>query len=134
MHSIAKNRARYKHFFEMKKLSHHTFFFTQQKVTETEINLSGGSFSGVIAHFVAHQGTPIVALQFDPSGMLLATADKPGHSFHLFRIQPHPLSSAQAAIHHLYTLYRGDTTAKVRDYNNTLQVTFDLIDKIAKTF
>nr|CAD7263741.1 unnamed protein product [Timema shepardi] len=73
-----------------------------------------GPVSDVIAHFVAHS-EPILALAFDPSGMLLLTADKRGHDFHLFRIQPHPGGPSLAAVHHLYTLHRGDTTAKVQD-------------------
>uniref|UniRef100_A0A336M9H6 CSON013755 protein n=1 Tax=Culicoides sonorensis TaxID=179676 RepID=A0A336M9H6_CULSO len=68
----------------------------------------------VVAHFVAHKD-PIVALAFDFSGMLLFTADKKGHNFHIFRIYPHPITSTLAAVHHLYTLHRGDTTAKVQD-------------------
>ncbi|KAB7506922.1 Breast carcinoma-amplified sequence 3-like protein [Armadillidium nasatum] len=91
-----------------------------QRVNGREVNLGGGSCPGLIAHFVAHLNVPIVALEFDASGMLLATADKLGHNFNVFRIQPHPLSSAQAAIHHLYTLYRGDTTAKVMDISFSL--------------
>lgn len=68
----------------------------------------------IVAHFVAHKD-PVVAMAFDFSGMLLFTADKKGHNFHIFRIYPHPISSALAAVHHLYTLHRGDTTAKVQD-------------------
>ncbi|XP_014256205.1 titin homolog isoform X2 [Cimex lectularius] len=68
----------------------------------------------IIAHFVAHVG-PIVAMKFDSSGLLLITADKHGHRFHVFRIHPHPVSSQLAAVHHLYILHRGDTTAKVQD-------------------
>lgn len=68
----------------------------------------------IVAHFVAHKD-PVVAMAFDFSGMLLLTADKKGHNFHIFRIYPHPISSALAAVHHLYTLHRGDTTAKVQD-------------------
>ncbi|XP_076273958.1 breast carcinoma-amplified sequence 3 homolog isoform X3 [Rhynchophorus ferrugineus] len=68
----------------------------------------------VVAHFVAHSEA-IVWLQFGPCGMLLLTADKRGHDFNLFRINPHPLGSSLAAIHHLYTLHRGDTSARVQD-------------------
>ncbi|XP_021701305.1 breast carcinoma-amplified sequence 3 homolog isoform X2 [Aedes aegypti] len=68
----------------------------------------------IVAHFVAHSEA-IVALQFDASGMILITADKRGHDFHVFRIHPHPSGPSLAAVHHLYILHRGDTTAKVQD-------------------
>lgn len=74
--------------------------------------LSGGS--SVIAHFVAHMNSPVVAMSFDHSGLLLVTADKEGHDFNVFRIHPHPLGSSMAAVHHLYVLHRGDTVAKVQ--------------------
>lgn len=67
---------------------------------------------GVIAHFIAHNEA-IVALEFDTSGTLLLTADRRGHDFHVFRLQPHPSGSSLAAVHHLYVLHRGDTSAKV---------------------
>lgn len=69
---------------------------------------------GVIAHFVAHTEA-VVCLAFDPSGLLLLTADKRGHDFYLFRIHPHPGGPSLAAVHHLYVLHRGDTTARVQD-------------------
>ncbi|XP_061503934.1 uncharacterized protein LOC1278696 isoform X4 [Anopheles gambiae] len=68
----------------------------------------------IVAHFIAHSEA-IIALEFDASGMLLLTADKRGHDFHVFRIQPHPSGSSLAAVHHLYVLHRGDTSAKVQD-------------------
>ncbi|XP_055620763.1 uncharacterized protein LOC129765015 isoform X2 [Toxorhynchites rutilus septentrionalis] len=68
----------------------------------------------IVAHFLAHTEA-IVAMQFDASGMLLLTADKRGHDFHVFRIHPHPGGPSLAAVHHLYILHRGDTTAKVQD-------------------
>lgn len=68
----------------------------------------------IIAHFVAHADV-IAAMVFDASGLLLLSADKRGHDFHVFRIHPHPCGSASAAVHHLYILHRGDTTAKVQD-------------------
>ncbi|VEN48848.1 unnamed protein product [Callosobruchus maculatus] len=68
----------------------------------------------IIAHFTATTEA-IVHLKFDPSGMLLLTADKRGHDFHLFRIQPHPGGPVLAAVHHLYVLHRGDTSARVQD-------------------
>ena len=80
--------------------------------TGTPVSVSGSD--PIIAHFVAHSEA-IVALQFDSSGMLLLTADKRGHDFHVFRIQSHPSGPSLAAVHHLYVLHRGDTTAKVQD-------------------
>uniref|UniRef100_A0A3Q3EQL9 BCAS3 microtubule associated cell migration factor n=1 Tax=Kryptolebias marmoratus TaxID=37003 RepID=A0A3Q3EQL9_KRYMA len=69
---------------------------------------------GVVAHFPAHD-KPISCMQFNPSGMLLVTADTLGHDFHVFQILTHPWSSSQSAVHHLYTLHRGETEAKVQD-------------------
>lgn len=68
----------------------------------------------IIAHFLAN-GDAITTMSFDPSGMLLLTADRRGHDFNVFRIQPHPSGSVLAAAHHLYILHRGDTSAKVQD-------------------
>lgn len=68
----------------------------------------------MIAHFAAHSEA-IVCLSFDPSGLLLLTADKLGHDFHIFRIHPHPGGPSYAAVHHMYVLHRGDTTARVQD-------------------
>ncbi|KAF7219277.1 breast carcinoma amplified sequence 3 [Nothobranchius furzeri] len=70
--------------------------------------------AGVIAHFPAHD-KPISCMQFNPSGMLLVTADTLGHDFHVFQILTHPWTSSQSAVHHLYTLHRGETEAKVQD-------------------
>ncbi|NWQ79357.1 BCAS3 protein, partial [Columbina picui] len=47
------------------------------------------------------------------SWMLLVTTDTLGHDFHVFQILTHPWSSSQSAVHHLYTLHRGETEAKV---------------------
>uniref|UniRef100_A0AAG5DQU3 BCAS3 domain-containing protein n=1 Tax=Anopheles atroparvus TaxID=41427 RepID=A0AAG5DQU3_ANOAO len=68
----------------------------------------------IVAHFLAHSEA-IVALAFDAPGMLLLTADRRGHDFHVFRLHPHPSGASLAAVHHLYVLHRGDTTAKVQD-------------------
>lgn len=68
----------------------------------------------IVAHFLAHPEA-VTAMSFDPSGMLLLTADRRGHDFNVFRIQPHPSGSVLAAVHHLYVLHRGDTSAKVQD-------------------
>ncbi|GBM40158.1 Breast carcinoma-amplified sequence 3 [Araneus ventricosus] len=89
--------------------------------TNGEVNIDDDSDGeGITAHFPAHANEPVAALEFDPSGMLLFTSCRLGHSFHIFRIFPHPASSAMGAVHHLYTLHRGETTAKVQD------VTFSL--------
>ena len=78
------------------------------------VDINNCKLEGVVAHFLAHTKA-IVALQWDQSGSLLLTADKPGHNFHLFRLVAHPLGSAFASVHHLYTLYRGDTPGSVQD-------------------
>jgi len=69
---------------------------------------------GLVAHFPAHVAQSISALAFDPSGMMLLTADCLGHNFHLYRVMAHPWSCSLGAVHHLYTLHRGDTMAQVR--------------------
>ncbi|XP_050526524.1 breast carcinoma-amplified sequence 3 homolog isoform X2 [Daktulosphaira vitifoliae] len=68
----------------------------------------------IVAHFIAHCEA-IVALNFDQSGLMLVTADKNGHRFNVFKINPNVLGSPFASVHHLYTLHRGDTTAKIQD-------------------
>ncbi|XP_046394337.1 BCAS3 microtubule associated cell migration factor-like isoform X2 [Ischnura elegans] len=84
--------------------------------TDPMMEEDSGHVGGVIAHFLAHaSGDPIVALSFDPSGTLLLTADRAGHDFHVFRIHPGFGLSSSTAVHHLYVLHRGDTTAKVQD-------------------
>lgn len=62
---------------------------------------------------MAHAGQPITCLEFCPSGRMLATADALGHSFHVFSVYPHPGGSPMGAVHHLYTLKRGETSAQV---------------------
>lgn len=77
----------------------------------------------LVAHFRAHT-SPLLALQFDPSGTLLVTASLHGHNIHVFHICPwqgtgrdqgggsgRPLASAV----HLYRLARGVTPAVIRD-------------------
>lgn len=78
-----------------------------------EKELDDANIETVIAHFTAHSDA-IVAMTFDLTGALLMTADRRGHDFHVFRIQPHPGGPTMAAVHHLYVLHRGDTTAKVQ--------------------
>lgn len=80
--------------------------------TGTPVAVNGND--PIVAHFLAHSDA-IQAISFDPSGMLLVTADRRGHDFNVFRVQTHPCGSALASIHHLYVLHRGDTSAKVQD-------------------
>lgn len=83
------------------------------QVARDEKELDDANAEAVIAHFTAHSDA-IVAMTFDLTGALLMTADKRGHDFHVFKIQPHPGGPTLAAVHHLYILHRGDTTAKVQ--------------------
>ncbi|XP_076801852.1 BCAS3 microtubule associated cell migration factor-like isoform X2 [Clavelina lepadiformis] len=69
----------------------------------------------IIAHFVAHVGQSVAFMEWGPSGKLLATADVLGHAFHVFSILPHPGGSPFGAVHHLYTLWRGETLAQVQE-------------------
>lgn len=81
--------------------------------TKEEKELDDPAIETVVAHFTAHSDA-IVAMTFDLTGAILMTADRRGHDFHVFRIQPHPGGPTLAAVHHLYVLHRGDTTAKVQ--------------------
>lgn len=85
------------------------------QAAKEEKELDDANIETVIAHFTAHSDA-IVAMTFDLTGALLMTADRRGHDFHVFRIQPHPGGPTLAAVHHLYVLHRGDTTAKVQVY------------------
>ena len=53
-------------------------------------------------------------MSFDANGSLLLTCDRLGSYFNLFRIVPHPAGSCYSAVHHLYSLYRGDTPGSVQ--------------------
>ncbi|XP_061246209.1 BCAS3 microtubule associated cell migration factor isoform X2 [Bos javanicus] len=84
-------------------------------VGEGQVLVSEDSDSdGIVAHFPAHE-KPVCCMAFNTSGMLLVTTDTLGHDFHVFQILTHPWSSSQSAVHHLYTLHRGETEAKVQD-------------------
>ncbi|XP_063060938.1 breast carcinoma-amplified sequence 3 isoform X2 [Engraulis encrasicolus] len=86
-----------------------------QTVGEGQVLVSDDSDGeGVVAHFPAHD-KPISCMAFNPSGMLLVTTDSLGHDFHVFQVLTHPWASSQSAVHHLYTLHRGETEAKVQD-------------------
>ncbi|KAG2299358.1 hypothetical protein Bca52824_035830 [Brassica carinata] len=71
----------------------------------------------VIAQFKAHK-SPISALSFDPSGMLLVTASIQGHNINVFRIMPITSTSSDvitASFVHLFRLQRGFTNAVIQD-------------------
>ena len=61
--------------------------------------------------FRAHK-SPISALSFDPSGILLVTASVHGHNINVFRITP-SRSEASGSNTHLYRLQRGFTNAVI---------------------
>lgn len=42
-----------------------------------------------VAHFRAHD-SPLLLLEFDPSGILLVTASVHGHSVNIFQLVPNP--------------------------------------------
>lgn len=65
----------------------------------------------IIGHFQAHS-EEIGHLQFNPSGHLLVTCDKNGHSFNVLEIQASPYRCTRTNIKHLYNLFRGDTAAR----------------------
>ncbi len=77
-------------------------------------NLHDENQTWIIAHFVAHQG-PIYAFEFNHSGRLLVTADTLGQYFNVYQISPNPYKCTRTQIKHIYSLYRGDTTSKVKD-------------------
>ncbi|KAJ8763665.1 hypothetical protein K2173_003137 [Erythroxylum novogranatense] len=73
----------------------------------------------VITQFRAHK-SPISALCFDPSGILLVTASVQGHNINVFRIMPTLLGSSSSgdagfSYAHLYRLQRGFTNAVIQD-------------------
>ncbi|CAI8047222.1 Breast carcinoma-amplified sequence 3 homolog, partial [Geodia barretti] len=84
---------------------------------ELRLHEAGRKVGGVVAHFqaTAEHGSHIAALTFDPSGTLLVTASTEGHLFNVFRLVPHPWLSSKSAVTHLYTLFRGATSASVHD-------------------
>ncbi|KAG1133355.1 hypothetical protein G6F42_001503 [Rhizopus arrhizus] len=68
--------------------------------------------NSIIAHFRPHTH-PISCLSFNPSGTLLLSASKQGHTFHIFSILTNIL--AVGNVSHLYSLSRGYTDAQVED-------------------
>lgn len=71
----------------------------------------------VITQFKAHK-SPISALCFDQSGLLLVTASIQGHNINVFRIMP-TISTSRAVktttFAHLFRLQRGFTNAVIQD-------------------
>lgn len=68
----------------------------------------------IVAHFYAHQEA-LYALEFNQNGRLLVTCDSLGQYFNVFQINPNPFKCTRSSVKHLYSLYRGDTVAKVRN-------------------
>ncbi|XP_078428567.1 autophagy 18 F-like protein isoform X2 [Wolffia australiana] len=74
----------------------------------------------VIVQFRAHK-SPISALTFDPSGILLVTASVHGHNINVFRVIPSVSGDksrsvdASGSYTHLYRLQRGFTNAVIQD-------------------
>ncbi|KAI9262001.1 hypothetical protein BY458DRAFT_515538 [Sporodiniella umbellata] len=71
-----------------------------------------GFGNSLVAHFRPHTH-PISCLTFDPAGMLLMSASKQGHTFHIFSILTNTRS--QENVSHVYSLSRGYTDAQVED-------------------
>lgn len=65
--------------------------------------------------------------------MLLLTADRRGHDFHVFLILPNPCGPSLSAVHHLYVLHRGDTSAKVQDIEFSLDSRWVAVSTIRGT-
>ncbi|CAA6671915.1 unnamed protein product [Spirodela intermedia] len=73
----------------------------------------------VVVQFRAHK-SPISALSFDPTGILLVTASVHGHNINVFRVMPSASGSksrsdACGSYTHLYRLQRGFTNAVIQD-------------------
>lgn len=68
----------------------------------------------IVAHFLAHQEA-LYALEFNPNGRLLVSADCLGQYFNVFQINTNSYKCTRTVVKHLYSLYRGDTTSKVRN-------------------
>ncbi|CAA7409061.1 unnamed protein product [Spirodela intermedia] len=73
----------------------------------------------VVVQFRAHK-SPISALSFDPTGILLVTASVHGHNINVFRVMPsasgsRSRSDACGSYTHLYRLQRGFTNAVIQD-------------------
>lgn len=81
---------------------------------QTSIHSSADAAAGVVAHFVANMEERVSALKFNNNSSLLLVCGGSGQQFNLFSILPHPSSPVLGAVHHLYTLHRGNTNAKVR--------------------
>lgn len=73
----------------------------------------------VVAHFRAHT-SPLLMLEFDPSGTLLVTASIHGHNINVFQICPASggarsgAGAGAGAAVHLYRLSRGMTPAIIQ--------------------
>ena len=71
-------------------------------------------------------------MSFDANGSLLLTCDRLGSYFNLFRIVPHPAGSCYSAVHHLYSLYRGDTPGSVQVNEQNLSQVLPFFFKVRR--
>ncbi|CAK5077155.1 unnamed protein product [Meloidogyne enterolobii] len=66
-----------------------------------------------LAHFCAHKNSKIGHLMFGKGGQLLLTGSSSSTIFNVFLVHIHPKNSALSCIQHIYSLVRGNSTAKV---------------------
>lgn len=86
-----------------------------KKYTNNAKQLHDENQTWIVAHFMAHHHEPIYALEFNNNGRLLVTADVLGQYFNVFQVNANAFKSTRTVVKHLYSLYRGDTNAKLRN-------------------
>lgn len=80
-------------------------FTTNKNQTSTNLDY--------IAHFCAHKNSKIGHLMFGKGGQLLLTSSSSSTIFNVFLLHIHPKNSSLSCIQHIYSLVRGNSTAKV---------------------
>lgn len=83
--------------------------------------------------FRAHK-SPISALAFDPTGILLVTASVHGHNINVFRVMPSvsgskSRSDACGSYTHLYRLQRGFTNAVIFSGIYVFSISLDIVPR-----
>eukprot|EP00117_Sycon_ciliatum_P025004 scpid74834/ scgid4701/ Breast carcinoma-amplified sequence 3 homolog; K20D4 len=87
-----------------------------KEAKKSAVSISGqdNALCCIVAHFKAHSNESLGLLQFDSSGTMLVACGSAGRHFNLYRIDNQSsASSCETLVHHLYSLYRGDTSAMV---------------------